>query len=208
MNSDLYNYIQQNIFPKYHCFDNAHNINHIQTVINESLSLAKLYHLNEDMVYVIAAYHDIGILQGRELHHIYSAEYLMNDKNLLQWFTMEELQIMKEAIEDHRASAKNTPRSIYGCLIADADRDLDPESVIKRTIQFGKYNYPNSNKEQHYKRMKEHLYEKYAIGGYLRLNLDKSKAVQQLQMLQNIIADEQQLKIVFERLFVEVFKEE
>ena len=55
----LIRYIETEIIPRYEHFDKAHNLSHVQTVIDESLALAKLYpQADERLVYTIAAYHD------------------------------------------------------------------------------------------------------------------------------------------------------
>ena len=36
-------YIETEIIPRYEQFDKAHNLSHVQAVIEESLALAKLY---------------------------------------------------------------------------------------------------------------------------------------------------------------------
>jgi uncharacterized protein len=41
---------------------------------------------------------------------------------------------MKEAVEDHRASSSRQPRSIYGKIVAEADRDIDTHEIFLRAI--------------------------------------------------------------------------
>lgn len=54
----LIHYVETEIIPRYEHFDKAHNRSHVQTVIDESLALAKLYpQADERLVYTIAAYH-------------------------------------------------------------------------------------------------------------------------------------------------------
>ena len=65
---ELREYIQQNIIPQYVNFDKAHQIDHVEKVIEESLKLASYYDVNLPMVYTIAAYHDLGLCEGREFH--------------------------------------------------------------------------------------------------------------------------------------------
>ena len=110
---------------------------------------------------------------------------------------------MKEAVEDHRASASRAPRSLYGKIIAEADRDIDVEVVIRRTIQYGLSNYPELDKEGHWNRFKEHLDSKYSTNGYIRLWLPKSPKEKNLNDLRNLIADPPRLREVFERIFAE-----
>lgn len=120
--AELHGYVRQSIIPQYASFDKAHQIDHVEKVIEESLKLAVYYEVDHSMVFVIAAYHDLGLCEGREFHHIVSGRMLLADETLRQWFTDEQLLQMKEAIEDHRASNKQAPRSIYGKIVAEADR--------------------------------------------------------------------------------------
>ena len=107
---------------------------------------------------------------------------------------------MAQAAEDHRASAGHEPRSIYGKIVAEADRLINPEKVIKRTIQYGHENYPELGKEAQYQRFRAHMMEKYADGGYLKLWLPESENAAQLEILRQIIRDEQKLRETFEKL--------
>ena len=78
-------YIHQSILPQYDAFDGGHRRDHAETVISESLKLARANNADETMVYVIAAYHDLGLRFDREKHHIHSGEILMADENLRQY---------------------------------------------------------------------------------------------------------------------------
>ena len=139
----------------------------------------------------------------RAVHHITSGKILAADARLKKWFSPDQIKIMKEAVEDHRASASRAPRSIYGKIVAEADRDIDPEVVIRRTIQFGLVNYPELDKEGHWKRFKEHMDSKYSKDGYIKLWIPNSPNERKLNELRNLIARPQQLREVFERLFAE-----
>ena len=120
INEKLKKYIEENVFPEYDKNESGHGINHINDVIKRSFELVEENQLdvNMDMVYVIAAYHDIGHHIDSKTHEIISADIISKDNNLSEFFTDEELQIIKEAIEDHRASAKDEPRSIYGRIVS------------------------------------------------------------------------------------------
>lgn len=74
------------------------------------------------MVYVIAEFHDLGLLINRKYHHIHGGIMLENDEFINSYFNSDEIKIMKEAVEDHRVSSKNPPLSIYGMVIAETDR--------------------------------------------------------------------------------------
>ena len=199
----LIHYIETEIIPRYELFDKAHNLSHVRTVIEESLSLATKYNENESMAYTIAAYHDTGLCRDRATHHLISGTILKQDETLRQWFSEEEIDTMKEAVEDHRASADHEPRSIYGKIVAEADRVIDPVVTLRRTVQYGLKQKPEAGEEWHYQRFHQHLMEKYAPGGYLKLWFPESENAKRLKELQKIIADEKQLKNTFQQLFAE-----
>lgn len=199
----LQEYIAQHIIPRYEAFDKAHNLSHVSDVIERSIVLAKQYDVNADMVYTIAAYHDLGLCQGRERHHIVSGEIVARDSMLLQWFTPEQVTIIKEAVEDHRASNEQAPRSIYGCIVAEADRLIDTETTLRRTVQYGLKHLSSTDREVHYERFCHHLQEKYAEGGYLRLWLPQSDNRARLDELRAIIANREELRCRFDQIFDE-----
>ena len=196
-------YIESAILPRYKGFDPAHRTDHALQVIAESLKLAKHYEVDERMVHTIAAYHDIGLCEGRERHHLVSGRLVREDKNLRKWFTEEEIEIMAQAVEDHRASLDHAPRSIYGRIVAEADRLIKPMTVLLRTVQYGLSHYPELSKEQHYQRYSEHLQEKYAEGGYLKLWIPESDNAARLAELRALIVDEARKREAFEQIYVE-----
>ena len=204
INTDLIAYVESDIIPRYDSFDKAHNRQHVLTVISESLELAKnIDGIDLNMVYAIAAYHDTGLCRDRKTHHIVSGEIIQADTTLRRWFSEEEITMMKEAAEDHRASADHEPRSIYGRIVAEADRIIDTDTVLRRTVQFGLKHYPELGKEQQYERFVEHLNEKYAPGGYMKLWFPESKNALQLRKLQSVICNEEQLRSFFENIYQE-----
>ena len=202
INTEIQDYVERNIIPLYDRFDKAHQRDHVQMVLSQSMALAAQMDVDADMVYVIAAYHDIGLCEGRERHHIVSAQMLLADVTLRKWFTESQLQTMAEAVEDHRASSDHTPRSLYGRIVAEADRFIDPDTVIRRTVQYGMEHYPELDKKGHYERMVQHLREKYGRGGYLHLWFEHSPNAERLETLRQIIDDENLLKQKFEEYWV------
>lgn len=204
INTDLIAYVESDIIPRYDSFDKAHNRQHVLTVISESMELAKnIDGIDLNMVYAIAAYHDTGLCRDRKTHHIVSGEIILADTTFRRWFSEEEITMMKEAAEDHRASADHEPRSIYGRIVAEADRIIDTDTVLRRTVQFGLKHYPELGKEQQYERFVEHLNEKYAPGGYMKLWFPESKNALQLRKLQSVICNEEQLRSLFENIYQE-----
>ena len=201
LNPELTSYIEQRILPRYREFDRAHDEEHARTVIRRSLELAEAYDVDADMVYAIAAYHDTGLVNGRENHHLDAGRILEADTMLRQWFSQEQIHTMREAVEDHRASSDHAPRSIYGRIVAEADRMIDPDTIIRRTIQYSLAHYPELDREGHFARCTEHLRGKYAEGGYLRLWIVPSENARRLDELRRIINDAQLLRDRFDHLF-------
>lgn len=199
---DLMEFVERNILKRYNAFDAAHNINHAQRVIRGSIKLAQRMGADINMAYVVAAYHDLGLEVERATHHIESGKILKADRRLDKWFSAQQIEIMRQAVEDHRASASRAPRNIYGKIVAEADRDLEPMSVIRRTIQFGLAHYPEKTKEEHWDRFVEHLQQKYSSAGYIKLWIAGSDNEQNLRELRRIISDRQQLRQIFEQIFV------
>ena len=206
VNPALQAYVEAEILPRYTHFDKAHQLDHIETVIRQSAALydmlsAQGVALDPDMVYTIAAYHDLGIVNGRENHHTDSGIILMADPVLPRYFTEEQRITMKEAVEDHRASSKNAPRSIYGRIVAEADRQIDPYTIVVRTVQYGLEHYPELDKAGHLARAKAHLAEKYGEGGYLKLWFAESDNARKLTELRSMMKDEEAMDALLEDIW-------
>lgn len=197
-------FIERNILPRYADFDDAHNMEHVMHVIKASVALAETLGADIDMAYTIAAYHDLGLEGPRAIHHITSGKILKADRRLEKWFSPRQIEIMCEAVEDHRASASRAPRSIYGKIVAEADRDLTPRRIFKRTIQYGMAHYPEKSKEEHWQRFLEHMHQKYSQTGYIKLWIQGSQNESNLAELRRVISNETQLRNVFEQLWQEL----
>lgn len=198
---DLMQFVEQQILPRYTAFGRSHGLAHVQRVIKNSLELGRMLGVNINMVYAIAAYHDLGMEGPRAIHHITSGKILASDARLKIWFSPEQINIMKEAVEDHRASASHAPRSIYGKIVAEADRDLDPEVVFTRAIEFGLERYPELDKEEQWRRFDSHMEEKYSNHGYIRLWISNSPNEKKLKEIREIIADKRRLRKIFDRIY-------
>lgn len=199
----LKEYIESEIIPRYDNFDGAHRRDHVRSVIGQSQELSRYYDVDHEILYAAAAYHDLGLCEGREKHHLVSGRIIREDKTLLNWFSVEEIEVIAEAAEDHRASNETPPRSIYGKIIAESDRLIDPETVIRRTVQYGFAHYPQMNREQMWERTLTHLQKKYGYGGYLKLWIPESSNACRLEELRKIIADEKMLRSMFDRFYDE-----
>ena len=200
---DLVEFVETQILPRYAEFDKAHNLSHVTRVIRNSIALARKTGADMNMVYVVTAYHDLGLSGPRAIHHLTSGKILMQDARLKRWFSPEQIKMMKEAVEDHRASASHAPRSIYGKIVAEADRDLAPETVIRRTVQFGLANYPEMDREGHWRRFCQHMAEKYSVNGYIRLWIHGSENERNLNQLRSLIVNPTEMRKVFDKIFLE-----
>ena len=204
VNPELEAFIEAEIIPEYKNFGRSHNVEHVRRVISNSLELAKFLgdrKIDEDMVYAIAAYHDLGMSGPREIHHITSGKILMEDTRLRKWFSPEQLLVMKEAVEDHRASSDHAPRSVYGRIVAEADRDLEPDVVFTRAIEYGLEHYPELGKEAQWRRFAKHMDEKYSSNGYITLWIPGSTNERNLKQVRAVIADRNALRRTFDEIF-------
>ena len=206
MKTSLQEYIYECIVPQYGEFDNAHKEDHALAVIGQAMKLLEekdawvnaqadpdpiwTEAVDRDMLLTAAACHDLGLVNGRDNHHMDSGIIIRRDSRLREWFTEEGIETIAQAAEDHRASGKSAPRSIYGMIVAEADRVIDTETIIRRTLQFGQKHYPDLSPEEHLQRAVNHLKEKYGRGGYLKLWIPWSDNARRLNELQDLIADE------------------
>ena len=204
---EIMEFIEHNILPKYTAFGKSHGLQHVNRVIKNSIELANYTGADINMVYVIAAYHDLGMSGPRAIHHLTGGKILSNDNRLKKWFNADQLKIMKEAVEDHRASSSHTPRTIYGKIVAEADRDLELDVVFSRAIQYGLENYPELNKEQQWKRFEAHMNEKYSHNGYIHLWIPGSPNAKKLKNIQETIDNKTILRAKFEALYAKEKKE-
>ncbi|MBQ9399995.1 MAG: peptide-methionine (S)-S-oxide reductase MsrA [Bacteroidales bacterium] len=204
----LEEYVESRILPMYDGFDPAHRRQHVLTVISQAMELASHYDVDPDMVYAAAAYHDTGLSEDRKTHHLVSGRIIRGDRQLRRWFSEEQVETIAQAAEDHRASSDHEPRSIYGRIVAEADRQIIPRTVILRTVQYGFSHYPGLDREGHWQRTLEHLQEKYAEGGYLKLWIPESPNAARLAELRALIRDRKALRALFDEFYDNMSKEQ
>lgn len=193
VNNELKEYINSNVFPEYNKNEIAHGIEHINTVIRRSFELIKQNKLevNYDIVYAVASYHDIGHHIDRKRHEIISAEIMSEDKNLNKFFSSDELRIIKEAIEDHRASAKTEPRSIYGKIVSSADRNNTIEECLERPYYYAKKQKPEASDKELFNDSFIHLNLKFGENGYAKFYLKDEEYEKFLTELRTLLKDEE-----------------
>jgi len=197
INSELKNYIAANIFPKYDKFY-SHGMIHINNVIKNVLMLAEYYHLDENMAYVIASYHDIGLNIGRENHEHESGKLLANDPELKKFFTPAQIQTMKEAVEDHRGSRKEAPRNFYGRILSDSDRDFDIKILAKRQLATSIKLYPNVKTfDEQFARCYVYILNRINSSGKFNLWTDNPILIQQRDQFETDYLNEEYAKSVY-----------
>ncbi len=204
INQEIEKWIGEAVLPLYDSFDRGHRRDHAESVIGAALELSQYYEeVDRDMVAVAAACHDIGLGVGRETHHLESGRLIRQMDVLGKWFSPEQIETIAQAAEDHRASSKCAPRSIYGRIVAEADRQIIPEVVVRRTVQYGLRNFPEMGREEQMQRTLDHLNEKYAEGGYLHLWIPESPNASRLNELRAILKDAESYRALFERIYDE-----
>lgn len=209
INKELKKYIEKNIFPIYDKNEKGHGREHIKYVIKRSFELVKENNLdvNYDMVYTIASYHDIGHHIDSKKHEIISAEIMSKDKNLEKFFSNQELVTIKEAIEDHRASAKDDPRSIYGKIVSSADRNNTIEDCLTRTYTYGKKLNPNATDNELYERAYDVLVNKFGEDGYAKFYFKDKQYEDFLKDIRELLKDKEKY-IEVQRNYIENIKKE
>lgn len=201
-------YIENNVFPEYEKNEQGYGINHIEYVIRRSFELIEQNDLDVDinMVYVIAAYHDIGHHIDRKNHEKISAEIMSKDENLKEFFDDEQLRIIEEAIEDHRASSEHDPRSIYGKIVSSADRNNTVEQCLERTYTYGKKHEPEATEQELYERSYDALNRKFGYNGYAKFYFKDEQYENFLRDIRKLLEDKEEFCKVQEKYIKDVLK--
>ncbi|MFI3296762.1 MAG: HD domain-containing protein [bacterium] len=190
----LIEYLEEKILPCYDSYDKGHNREHIVEVVRGAMELAQEREVDIEMVITSAYFHDLGLCQGREIHHLASAKMLRNDLFINQYFTPTQIDIIAEAIEDHRASAKSNPRSIYGEILSSADRIIKLDTIIIRSYYHSEKHYPHFTFDEHIERIHNHIVTKYGENGYLRVPILTENNRLELQKLRAKLVNETEFK--------------
>lgn len=191
VNKDLKKYIKLNIFPQYLMNDKGHQIEHINYVIKRCFTLSKNKNVDNNMLYTIAAYHDIGYYINAKKHEKISAQIMYKDKKLKEFFDENQLIIMKNAIEDHRALLNDKPRNIYGEILSSADRNIDVNESLKRIYLYSITYYKNLSKEENIEECYNHTLKKFGNNGYANFFLEDSEYEEYLKELRNLLSNKE-----------------
>jgi len=189
-------YIELNILPEYDKNIGGHDRNHIISVVERSFEIIKEFHLTVDnnLVYVIAVFHDIGYKINPDEHEQVSAEIMKEDNYIKQHFSKEQIKIMYEAIVDHRASLEYEPRSIYGKIVSSADRETNVKKMLERSFLYQKDKHKKEKPttleviEYSYKK----LISKYGNGGYAKMYYPDKKYRDFLEEMQYLFNNKEE----------------
>ena len=196
VDQNLINYIEKNVFPIYDLNGESHNLNHIKYVLNRAFEISKPYEteLDYNILYTAVAYHDIGDHIDRKNHEKVSAKWMYEDKELEKYFNIDEREIIKEAIEDHRSSSKSIPRSLYGKILASADKNVEVDVYFKRAYGYGLEHYPELDQLEQIERVYAHAIEKFGKNGYAvsKYYVEDTKYAEYLEKLQELIENKEE----------------
>ena len=163
---EILDYIENEILPKYGGIG-GHTDEHIRQVMARSeMFMEQAGDVNPDMVMLIAAYHDLGRLVDNDTHNFESAKMLRADEFLKAHFDEAQIDIMAEAVEDHRSSLGHEPRSIYGKIVSSADRNTNLDVALGRVYDYHKHLHPDLAEDEIMEGCRYHLRKKYSTTGY------------------------------------------
>jgi len=149
--------------------DEAHRIDHADSVCEEALFIIDTLKLNinKRMVVVAAYTHDIFCSVNRKTHNVLASKYVLNEKDdeILNEFSKGQRLSMAEAVLQHRSSYKGERSSILSRIIATADMGrVNIKYIILRS-----YKYHSSNGKSDIEivdEIYEHLQDKFSSNGY------------------------------------------
>lgn len=203
MNVKLQEYLENEIMPRNDLNDEGHNREHVNYVRRRSKKFASnIDGINMDMVDTIAVYHDVGHSIDAKNHEKVSASILASDKNLREFFSEEEIKVMAEAVEDHRASKNSEPRSIYGRIVSSADRNTSVDQVLKRTYSYRLKHMPDASIDEIIEESRKHAIDKFGVEGYAvdKMYFSDDEYEVFLKKIQELAGDSEE----FRRRYIEV----
>lgn len=211
MDKKLKDYITLNIKTKYKGFDRGHNVSHFNFVTNNCINYSKQLikrgeNVDIDIAYIVGAYHDIGLIYGRENHAISSGKIVRSDEMLKKYYSDETIEIIAQAVEDHSSHLDQKPRSIYGKIVADADRNNTKYLVFSRPIKYILNQKTSLTKQEHLERVYNFVQNKFGKNGYVKYWLDISDTQKEQEEVWNLLENREKCLAYIEGLFDEITK--
>jgi len=150
----------------YDTFDKGHDRIHMEYVRRTAMYLYSKYGNNDqrelELVYIAATLHDIGLSKTRENHELIGSIMVQQDNYLKKYLTKQDIDIISNAIKEHRYISGN-PQSIIDKCIYDADKIHGSSYyLVYRAIMYSIDNNKNiSYLQSHVEKAFSHLIEKY-----------------------------------------------
>lgn len=195
INGELREYIERYVLPQYDTNIGGHGIDHIRIVIERCFEIIDEFNLDVDpnMIYTIAAFHDIGYKEDPDNHEEVSSRKFREDKTINNFFNEEQIEVISEAIVDHRASLEYEARSIYGKIVSSADREVSVERMLDRSFkyQFDKHKDENPSTLQVIDYSYKKLFSKYGKEGYAKMYFPDKKYLDYLKTMQELLENKE-----------------
>lgn len=209
LRKEVLDFVRSEVKPLYKTFDKAHNLSHFKFVTENCVAYGKILKsrgedVNLELAYVVGALHDIGISKGREGHAKSSAIMVLENERLKNLFSPAEIKVISEAVEDHSSHLEYEPRSIYGKIVADADRNNSLYLVFSRPVKFGIKNEKWRTREEHIDRVYEFVQEKFGRNGYVKYHLDIEETRKEQQKVWDLLDRKEECKSYIAGIFDEV----
>ena len=211
MRNELKKYLNEQIKPLYKTFDKAHNLSHFKFVTENCVKYTKALiekgeEVDLEIAYVVGAMHDVGISKGREGHAKSSGEIVRNDSKLKEFFDVETIEMIAQAVEDHSSHLEYEPRSVYGKIVADADRNNTMYLVFSRPIKYGIKNEPEKNRQELIESVYKFVQKKFGRNGYVKYWLDIPETTKEQNLVWELLDDEHACKMYIAGILDEVTK--
>ena len=208
---ELLSYINSKIKPMYKNFDKAHNLSHFKFVTENCVNYAKRLMNNDknidlEIAYVVGAMHDVGISKGRQGHAKSSGEIVRSDGRLRDFFDDNTIELIAQAVEDHSSHLDYEPRSIYGKIVADADRNNTKYLVFSRPVKYGIKNESQYSREEQIDRVYNFVQKKFGRNGYVKYWLDIPETRKEQNEVWELLDTEEICKGYIAGIFDEVTK--
>ena len=206
IDNTLKEYINDKILPKYDLNDKGHNKNHIEYVLRRALEISKGCSIDYNKLYTCVYFHDIACHINREEHEILSADIAYKDAFLNNFFSNNEMVIIKEAIEDHRASSNRIPRNIYGKILSSSDRNVSIKDFFVSSLFFKVSNINSLDMNKAIENSYNHAIDKFGKNGYAvnKIYVDDKKYKKFLNNLQHLIDNKDEFYELAKLVFDEV----
>lgn len=212
MDKNLKLYILREIKSKYKTFDKGHNISHYNFVTKNCVNYAKVLNargekIDLDIAYIVGAYHDVGIVNGRENHALSSGKIVREDSELRRYFDSDTIEMIAQAVEDHSSHLGYEPRSIYGKIVADADRNNTMYLVFSRPIKYGlKNEFKTMSRTEQIERVYDFVQNKFGRNGYVKYWLDIDETRKEQQQIWELLDNKERCIAYISGIFDEVTK--